>query len=703
MSKKILIISSCTGQKTIQTAHALTLADFRAGEPVVEARQASFPELLTEAGSLYAGQQHLRLMRGIRKAEEAGLDIGLQILSAGYGLVDSRKKIFPYEVTFSGMNKRELLEWANGRNIPADFRRIIAQPYDLALILLGDSYLEACQWDESVQPGGPTLLFCGAAAAGRLPALPQLKIVPLSNQDPKRFSCGLVGLKGELGARTLLLLSANEALPTDPEQLLQKLETIRLPREPKHKLTAKPALSVLPPDPKVDWIIRLPETFDADVHRQRLQYFIPEWDDLVDPDYDFINEVHSGGTPDWSNEVFAHQLYPGPNYDGILISREVIKKNPKKELRLNRMGVHGYCRVPHNFPIMGDCGAFGYKDDPHPRYTTGEMLDYYTNLGFNFGVSVDHLILNDKQKDRYQLTINNAVEFLSEHKKRGLPWTPIGAVQGYDVQSYARAAEQYVQMGYQYIALGGLVRSKTTDVLKIAEEVVKVVPKSVKIHLFGLARLDASRVFKKLGITSVDSASHLRKAWMGAKDNYWTLDGKHYAAIRIPEVGKSHQANGMISKGMVTEAELRRIEQASLEAVRLYDRGILTSGRVIEVLQEYDEKMIHYDLMKQQDDNKKREQKGEPPKKIVLRPSMLKEYQRTLEAMPWKQCPCTLCREHGVEVILFRGNNRNRRRGFHNTFVFYRLLNQSASDSEFFINDKHQEFEDIYSKQLVLF
>lgn len=25
----------------------------------------------------------------------------------------------------------------------------------------------------------------------------------------------------------------------------------------------------------------------------------------------------------------------------------------------------------------------------------------------------------------------------------------------------------------------------------------------------------------------------------------------------------------------------------------------------------------------------------------------------------------------GVEVILFRGNDRNRRRGFHNTYVFY--------------------------------
>ena len=693
MSKKILIISSCTGQKTIQTAQALTLADFRAGEPVVQARQASFPELLTEAGSLYAGQQHVRLMHGIRKAEAAGLDVEMQILSAGYGLVERRKKIFPYEVTFTGMNKRELGDWARGRNIPADFRRLIARPYDLALVLLGDSYLEACQWDESVQLGGPTLLFCGTAAAGRLPALPHLKIVPLSNQDAKRFACGLVGLKGEIGARTLLLLSADEALPTGPEELLQKLATVRLPREPGNAPAAKPALSVLPPDPQVDWIIQVPARVGVPVPRQRLQYFIPEWDDLVDPRYDFIEEIHSGGTPDWSNEVFAHQLYPSPNYDGILISREVIRKNPRKEYRLNQMGVHRYCRVPPDFPIMGDCGAFGYKDEPQPRYATGEMLDYYTNLGFDFGVSVDHLILNDRQKDRYQLTIDNAEAFLKEHQKRDLPWTAIGAVQGYDVQSYARAAGQYVRMGYQYIALGGLVRSKTTDVLKIAEEVVKVVPRSVKIHLFGLARLDASRVFKKLGITSVDSASHLRKAWMGAKDNYWTLDGTHYAAIRVPEVGKSHHANGMERNGIATEAELLRVERASLEAVRRYDRGHLPLGQVVDVLREYDDKMIRYDLVKQEEKNREREKKGELPKKMVRRPSMIGEYHRTLEAMPWKQCPCAVCRESGVEVVLFRGNNRNRRRGFHNTFVFYELLNRTAQMDSYFINPKHRAFE----------
>src|SRR5262249_35077744 len=111
---------------------------------------------------------------------------------------------------------------------------------------------------------------------------------------------------------------------------------------------------------KVDRVIEIPQAWWDRPHRQKLRYFIPEWDDLVDPDYDFAADVHSGGTGDWSNEVYAHQIYPEPNYDGILVSRAVVQKSKKKHARINAMGVHRFLRVPRNFPIIGDCGAFDY-------------------------------------------------------------------------------------------------------------------------------------------------------------------------------------------------------------------------------------------------------------------------------------------------------------------------------------------------------
>jgi hypothetical protein len=58
---------------------------------------------------------------------------------------------------------------------------------------------------------------------------------------------------------------------------------------------------------------------------------------------------------------------------------------------------------------------------------------------------------------------------------------------------------------------------------------------------------------------------------------------------------------------------------------------------------------------------------------------------RTLQDQPWKSCGCVICEAIGVEVIIFRGNDRNRRRGFHNTYVFYErfqeLLKQLNADS----------------------
>ena len=46
------------------------------------------------------------------------------------------------------------------------------------------------------------------------------------------------------------------------------------------------------------------------------------------------------------------------------------------------------------------------------------------------------------------------------------------------------------------------------------------------------------------------------------------------------------------------------------------------------------------------------------------------QYRRTLQDRPWENCDCGICNEVGVEVIIFRGSERNKRRGFHNLAVF---------------------------------
>ena len=59
----------------------------------------------------------------------------------------------------------------------------------------------------------------------------------------------------------------------------------------------------------------------------------------------------------------------------------------------------------------------------------------------------------------------------------------------------------------------------------------------------------------------------------------------------------------------------------------------------------------------------------------------LPSYRKVLEDRPWEACPCEVCSQLGIHVILFRGAERNRRRGFHNLQVFYRWLSSTLTST----------------------
>lgn len=206
---RVVVLSSCTATK-------LSRPD---GSPV-------------SAESLYRGQQHLRLLAGVRAYRRAGRPAGelqLRIVSAANGVVTPRKKLLPYEETFAGLPREAIRRQAQRLGIPGDVKRLLRSRYSLALILLGDDYLEACALEEDLQLGGPTIAFCAPRVAGRLPRLDPLRTIALHNAEAKRFSCGLISLKGELGARVLSRLAAEPEwitrLTAPDLDILSELET----------------------------------------------------------------------------------------------------------------------------------------------------------------------------------------------------------------------------------------------------------------------------------------------------------------------------------------------------------------------------------------------------------------------------------------------------------------------------------------------
>jgi len=747
---RVLIITSCTGEKTSSPANQLTLEDFAQGGAHLEKREKELKDFAQPAGEIYTGQQHVRLMRGIEAVKESrNLKINLHILSAGYGMIPAAQSVVPYECTFATMKTKELRQWADKLQVPQGFRETVDQKYDFGLVLLGDNYLDACALDAQTKFGGPTLLFCGTGTAKSLAPMKHVRVVPISNPEAKRFSCGLVALKGELAARVLrgvandpavakqLMDSSFDVLAWLDQQGSENAASSTKPAKAKvARSKTAPARAMVTQEEE-----RQRFTFFIPRKTSGMKYFIPEWDDRVDPDYDFINDGITADRDPYVHDVYSHEIYSSPNYDGILVSKSVIEDNKTKKERIRSIGIHRHVRVPRNFPLMGDCGAFNYIDEEVPPYETDETLEFYETLDFDFGVSIDHLIIpghlkrtvhailspagGEKRisaadferlkeagmpmvkarsyprdlfetreflatyeeddltegKRRWALTLDNAKDFISSHRKKGCKFTPIAGCQGYSVESEIEMFKEQQAMGYKYIALGGLVRSKTTEILNILEGVNKIRKPGVKIHLFGVARPEAIPAFAQAGVDSVDSARFLRQAWLSATSNYYagdvdrfvtTLKPKvdaesdaeddevdekwRYAAVRVPplqrEGGESFtaKASKLIAKGWTLE-KLQKEEKKSLSALRAFDQDKLGIDETLEAVLAYDQLM------------------GGDARNAP-------HYRRVLEDKPWRACPCAVCKSTGIDVILFRRNNRNRRRGFHNTWWFYQLFSK---------------------------
>lgn len=388
-----------------------------------------------------------------------------------------------------------------------------------------------------------------------------------------------------------------------------------------------------------------------------LRYFIPDWDDRVDPNFNFLTDEHAPKRNPYRDDRYAHELYQTPPYDGVLLSRAVVDDNKRKREEILQTGsVHRYLRLPHDgqHTVIGDCGAFTYWQEYEPPYKTEEMIEYYEALGFDMGVSIDHLIfaeLDAEKQRRWDITVENAEQFLRLHANKHA-FTPIGVAQGWDPASYARATDALMKMGYKYIAIGGLVRSTTDEVIRVLADVKEKLRPGTQVHLFGVNRPEYLNRFAQLGVTSFDSASRLRRAWMDDRHNYF-LGSQTYTAIRIPDAGKLAKSIGR------DVTEVRHLEQAALEALRRYDRGEADINEALAASVAY----------------------GELSGKMTDRAQ--KDYHRTLEDRPWQTCLCDICREVSVEVMIFRGNNRNRRRGFHNTWQLYQqILEQREQEPE---------------------
>ena len=409
---KTLVITSCTGEKKYHPDNQLLQKDFTSVD--LNTREEELKEYACKASEMYTGMQHLRLMEGINALRQKfgkGI-LDLYVVSAGYGLINEDKEIVPYEVTFNTMNASGINEWSKQIKIHQSLDQIINE-YDLVFFLLGDKYLRAVDLPlNATKENQKLLVFASGTSKKMVPNVAPYYFIEVGQEDAKSFSYGLVGLKGFL----FKLLSQDiissdgkllEQIYGDPSLIMSSLDKYRKKKEEeplqmnifggydsmaekstKTKKEKKESASLL-----------LPQSEWAKNYTGHLTYFIPEWDDRVDPNYDFITDTSPEGRDTYIDDVYAHEIYEKPNYDGVLMSKIIVEGSKKKKKMIEQVGVHEFIRFDKDKPMMGDCGAFGYVDEYEPPYETDEILDYYQNLGFNIGVSIDHLIVGKYAED----------------------------------------------------------------------------------------------------------------------------------------------------------------------------------------------------------------------------------------------------------------------------------------------------------------
>ena len=134
-----------------------------------------------------------------------------------------------------------------------------------------------------------------------------------------------------------------------------------------------------------------------------MRFYVPEWEDHVDAEYDFVTDEHSALHRSERELAYIWDIFDrDPDrtpVDGVLISREQIEESPSRARRLREHGVYDApddgttLAIPDWLPTISDCGAWGYKDLPFPPYGNRDMLEFYEQLEVDVGVTIDHLVL----------------------------------------------------------------------------------------------------------------------------------------------------------------------------------------------------------------------------------------------------------------------------------------------------------------------
>src|SRR3954469_390247 len=135
-----------------------------------------------------------------------------------------------------------------------------------------------------------------------------------------------------------------------------------------------------------------------------MKFYFPDSQDQIDPSFNFVTEDRSVTRIRQRDDLYAHEVFADVPYEGMLLSKAMVdgvggaagRYSAQQRQRLHRVGVREFLRLDAGrggrLATLGDCGAFSYAREAEPPYSVDEVIDFYEYLGFDGGLSVDHVI-----------------------------------------------------------------------------------------------------------------------------------------------------------------------------------------------------------------------------------------------------------------------------------------------------------------------
>lgn len=182
--------------------------------------------------------------------------------------------------------------------------------------------------------------------------------------------------------------------------------------------------------------------------------------------------------------------------------------------------------LPAGARMIGDCGAWSYKDEPTPRLGRQEVTPAWALAGYVamrararatelLGVAPDHMLIPGRGYDldaRRRLNRESAETFLRLAQGTGI--TPMATAHGITTEERVACALDLVAMGYRHIALGGLAgqASRRAWAVETVAACRAALP-GVWLHVLGLSSPAYVAAWRALGVDSCDGSSHFKQAF----------------------------------------------------------------------------------------------------------------------------------------------------------------------------------------------